>query len=100
MKFDELRAIEPGVWVKQKSTGQLFIRMADESSTELSVDEMNVCSGGFFNIDTGIITHASYLIDDACKVTKLPKSIKGIEKTKAQLFSILNFDSIYKKDER
>lgn len=67
MTFDKLRAIEPGTWVKQISTEKFFIRMLDESTPDhqLSVDEMNVCSGGFFNIETGRIYHASHLIDDA-----------------------------------
>jgi len=100
MTFDELRVIEPGVWIKQISTEQYFIRMADGSSTdELSNDEMNVCSGGFFNIDTGRIIHASHLIDDACKVTKLPAAVLGIEKTKAELFRTLNkLNSILKEE--
>lgn len=67
MTFDKLRSIKPGIWVKQISTGKFFIRMFDESTPDhqLSVDEMNVCSGGFFDIETGQIVHASHLIDDA-----------------------------------
>lgn len=67
MTFDDLVSIKPGIWVQQKSTKQFFIRMLDKSTHEhqLSVDEMNVCSGGYFNIKTGQIVHASYLIDDA-----------------------------------
>lgn len=84
MTFDNLIAIKPGIWIQQTSTKQFFIRMLDESTPEhqLSVDEMNVCSGGFFNITTGQIVHASYLIDD----------------TEPQLSAYADFVSLYKRE--
>ena len=67
MTFDELKDLAPGIWVEQCSTYTQFIRVADsENSTqEFSSDETNILSGAFLNTETGVLLHASYLIDDA-----------------------------------
>ena len=77
MTFDELRDLAPGTWVE--ADGIQFVRLADSENSKnsgvhskqgFSNDEANVLSGAFLNPDTGILLHASFLIDTA-KVIKV-----------------------------
>jgi len=70
MTFDELRDLVPGTWIE--ADGIQFIRLADSENSKqgFSNDAANVLSGAFLNPDTGILLHASYLINTA-KVIKV-----------------------------